>query len=58
LQSAAKVLPTFHHALLALEFLSGQTLGGINWLILVGYTAVLGLALLWKYRVEEARGLA
>jgi ABC-2 type transport system permease protein len=58
LQSAAKALPSFHHALLALDFLSGRALGAGNWLVLAGYTTVLGLALLWKYRVEEARGLA
>jgi ABC-2 type transport system permease protein len=58
LQSAAKVLPSFHHALLALEFLSGQTLGAANWLVLLGYTIVLGMALVWKHRVEESRGLA
>lgn len=58
LQSAAKALPSFHHAFLGLEFLSGQTLGAVNWLVLAGYTGVLGLALLWKYRLEESRGLA
>jgi len=58
LQTAAKVLPSFHHALLALEFLSGQTLGAVNWLVLAGYTIVLALALLWKFRIEESRGLA
>ena len=45
LQSAAKALPSFHHAFLGLEFLSGQTLGAANWLVLAGYTVVLGLAL-------------
>jgi hypothetical protein len=29
-----------------------------HWLILTGYVAVLGLAIAWKHRVEEARGLA
>jgi ABC-2 type transport system permease protein len=58
LQSAAKALPSFNHALLALDFLSSHTLGAANWLILSGYTIVLGMALLWKHRVEESRGLA
>src|SRR5665213_3702575 len=38
LQSAARFLPSFHHALLALDFLSGRTLSAGNWLILSGYT--------------------
>ena len=58
LQSAARALPTFHQASLTLNFLSGQTLGAGSWLILSGYTIVLGMALLWKHRVEEARGVA
>jgi ABC-2 type transport system permease protein len=58
LRSAAQVLPSFHHASLALDLLSSHTLGASNWLVLSGYTVVLGLALAWKYRVEEARGLA
>ena len=47
LQSAAQALPSFHHASLALGFLSGQTLGAAHWLVLIGYTVVLGLALMW-----------
>jgi len=58
LQSAAQALPSFHHAALALDLLASQTLGAANWLVLGGYTVGLGLALAWKYRVEEARGLA
>jgi hypothetical protein len=29
-----------------------------HWLILAAYVAILGLAIAWKHRVEEARGLA
>ena len=58
LQSAAQALPSFHHAALALDLLASQTLGAGNWLVLGGYTLFLGLALAWKYRVEESRGLA
>ena len=58
LQSAAQALPSFHHAALALDLLASQTLGAGNWLVLGGYTVCLGLALAWKYRVEESRGLA
>ena len=58
LQSAAQALPSFHHAALALDLLASQTLSATNWLVLAAYTIVLGLALAWKYRVEESRGLA
>jgi ABC-2 type transport system permease protein len=58
LRSAAQVLPSFHHASLALDLLSSRTLSASNWLVLAGYTVVLGVALAWKYRVEESRGLA
>jgi hypothetical protein len=58
LQSAAQALPSFHHAALALDLLASHTLGAGNWLVLGGYTILLGLALAWKYRVEESRGLA
>jgi ABC-2 type transport system permease protein len=58
LRSGALALPSFHHAALALNLLASQTLGASNWLVLAGYTVALGLALAWKYRVEESRGLA
>jgi hypothetical protein len=41
-----------------LDLLASQTLSATNWLVLAAYTIVLGLALAWKYRVEESRGLA
>jgi ABC-2 type transport system permease protein len=58
LQTVARILPTFHQTSLTTEALSGQTLAAGSWLILAAYTAVLGLALLWRHRAEEARGLA
>ena len=58
LQFIAHLTPNYHQVALALAFLDGQTLALSNWLILAAYVAVLGLAIGWKHRVEEARGLA
>jgi ABC-2 type transport system permease protein len=58
LRTAAHTLPSFHHTSLALALLSGQAFGAQNWLVLGGYTVVLGTALVWRHRIEESRGLA
>lgn len=58
LRAAARVLPTFHHAALALSLLDGHGFALEDWAVLVGYTALLGFGIIWKHRVEEARGLA
>jgi ABC-2 type transport system permease protein len=58
LQFIAHLMPNYHQLSLALASLDGQTLTLSHWLILTGYVAVLGLAIVWKHRVEEARGLA
>jgi ABC-2 type transport system permease protein len=58
LQFVAHLMPNYHQVTLALAFLDGQTLAATQWLILVAYVAVLGVAIAWKHRVEEARGLA
>jgi ABC-2 type transport system permease protein len=58
LQDAAQALPSYHNASLGLAFLDGQGLGLQHWLVLAGYALVLGLAIVLKHRVEEARGLA
>lgn len=58
LQFAAHLLPSYHHDALALASLDGHTLALTHWLVLAGYVVVLGLAIFWKHRVEEARGLA
>ena len=58
LQKAAQALPSFHQASMSLNYISGQGLGAVNLLVLVGYALALGLALMWKHRIEEARGLA
>jgi len=58
LQFVAHIMPSYHHDTLALAVLDGHTLALSHWLVLVGYVAVLGVAIAWKHRVEEARGLA
>ena len=58
LQDVARALPTFHQSALSLDLLSNQSLAATSWLILGGYTLVLGAALVWRHRVEEAKGLA
>jgi ABC-2 type transport system permease protein len=58
LQFIAHLMPNYHQVSLALAYLDGQTMELSHWLILAGYVAVLGLAIAWKHRVEEARGLA
>jgi ABC-2 type transport system permease protein len=58
LQFIAHLMPNYHQVVLALAFLDSRTLALTDWLILAGYVAVLGLAIAWKHRVEEARGLA
>ena len=58
LQFVAHLTPSYHQVSLALDFLDGHTLSLNHWLVLVGYVGVLGLAIAWKHRIEEARGLA
>lgn len=58
LQTATRALPSFHHDSLGLALLSRQGLAPEHWLVLLGYTAVFGLVIIWKHRVEESRGLA
>lgn len=58
LQVAARILPNFHQTSLGLSVVDGHGLGAVDWLVLAGYTAALGLIIVWKHRVEESRGLA
>ena len=58
LQFIAHLMPNYHQVSLALAFLDGQTMALSHWLILAGYVVALGLAIAWKHRLEEARGLA
>ena len=57
LQVVARLLPTYRQASLSLSMLTGGA-ALISLLVLAAYGAALGLALLWKHRVEESRGLA
>ncbi len=58
MQTAARALPSFHHASLGLALLDGHGFGTQDALVLAAYSGVLGLAVVWKHRVEESRGLA
>ena len=58
LQTAARALPSFHQASLGLALVDGHGFGVQDAVVLVSYTAALALAVLWKHRVEESRGLA
>ena len=58
LQVVAHLTPSYHQEALALAALDDQTMVLSHWLVLAGYVAVLGLAIVWKHRVEESRGLA
>jgi ABC-2 type transport system permease protein len=58
MQTAARALPSFHHASLGLALLDGHGFGIQDALVLAAYSVVLSLAVLWKHRVEESRGLA
>jgi ABC-2 type transport system permease protein len=58
LQFVAHLMPSYHQVSLALATLDSQTLILSHWLVLASYVAVLGLAIAWKHRIEEARGHA
>ncbi len=58
LQTAARILPSFHQASLGLALLDHQGFGVEDVLVLVAYAVLLALAVVWKHRVEESRGLA
>jgi ABC-2 type transport system permease protein len=58
LQFVAHLMPSYHQVSLALASIDGHTLALTHWLVLACCVAVLGLAIVWKHRVEEARGLA
>lgn len=58
LQAIANVLPSSRQANLGFNMLSGRNLGLTNLIVLVAYTAVLAVVIVWKHRREEAKGLA
>lgn len=58
LQTTARLLPSFHQASVGLALLDGRGLGIDDASVLLAYVVALGGAIVWKHRVEEARGLA
>jgi len=58
LQFVAHLLPSYHNDALGLAALDGHTLAFSHWAVLIGYAAVLGLAIAWKHRAQESRGIA
>ena len=58
LQTAARILPSYHQSSLALALLDGQSLSARHWLVLAAYGAAPGVIIIWRHRVEESRGLA
>ena len=58
LQFVAHLTPSYHQVALALALLDSQTMAFSHWFVLIAYVVVFGLAIAWKHRVEEARGLA
>lgn len=58
LRTVAEALPSFQHAALGMDLMGGQQLAAGHWLWLAGYAVVLSGVLVWRHRVEEARGLA
>jgi ABC-2 type transport system permease protein len=58
LQTAARILPSFHHAALGVDLVSGHSMGVQHWLVLVAYVAVLSTAVIVKHHLDEAKGLA
>jgi ABC-2 type transport system permease protein len=58
LQFVAHLMPSYHQVSLAIASVDGRTLALSHWLVLAGCLVVLGLAIAWKHRVEEARGIA
>jgi len=58
LQTAARILPNYHHASLGLALLSGRATSAQDWLVLVIYAAAVTLAIAVKHRIEESKGLA
>ncbi|HTZ07728.1 MAG TPA: ABC transporter permease [Acidimicrobiales bacterium] len=58
LQSAARALPSFHHDSLGLALVDGRGFGVQDALVLGAYSVALGLAVMAKHKLDEARGLA
>ncbi|HVC69174.1 MAG TPA: ABC transporter permease [Acidimicrobiales bacterium] len=58
LQTAARLLPSFHQTSMGLALLDGRGFGVQDILVLTAYAVVLGIFILGKHKLEEARGLA
>jgi ABC-2 type transport system permease protein len=58
LRVVSHLLPNFHHAALGIALLDGHGFVLGDWFILVGYTVVLSVAIIFKHRSEESRGIA
>ena len=56
LQGVAKVLPNYHQVALGLGVAGDTGLAVAHWLVLLAYTVALGGLVVWRHRVEEARG--
>jgi ABC-2 type transport system permease protein len=55
LRHVAAFLPSYHYASLGWAVVAGRTPGLGNAAVLLGYALALGLAVIWRHRVEESR---
>ena len=58
LRHVASFLPSYHDASLGWAVVAGRAPGLGDAGILLGYAALLGLAVTWRHRVEESRAFA
>ncbi len=58
LRHVASFLPSYHDASLGWAVVAGRAPGLSDGAILIGYAALLGLAVTWRHRVEESRAFA
>lgn len=58
LQTVARILPTYQHTSVGLNFLDGRGPWALHALVLAVYVVVLGALSMWKHRVDEYRGVA
>jgi ABC-2 type transport system permease protein len=58
LRHVASFLPSYHDASIGWAVVAGRAPGLDHGAILLGYAALLGLAVTWRHRVEESRAFA
>jgi ABC-2 type transport system permease protein len=58
LRHVATFLPSYHDAALGWAVVAGRAPGLGDGAVLLGYAALLGLAVTWRHRVEESRAFA